>query len=76
MLHLELQEKQEQAKSNASRRRGIIKTRAKINEIETKKKKKTYQESMKQKAGSLKKKNKIDNFLPNLTKMRRKKDPN
>jgi hypothetical protein len=37
MLHLKLLEKQEQAKSKTSRRREIIKIRAEINEIETKK---------------------------------------
>jgi hypothetical protein len=51
MLHLKLREKQEQAKLKTSRRE-IIKIRAEINEIETKK---TYKESTKQKAGSLKK---------------------
>jgi hypothetical protein len=50
MLHLKLLEKQEQAKPKTSRRREIIKIRAEINEIETKKK-----NSMKQKADSLKK---------------------
>jgi hypothetical protein len=38
MLHLKLLEKQEQAKAKRSRRREIIKIRAKINEIETNKK--------------------------------------
>jgi hypothetical protein len=38
MLHLKLVEKQEQADPKTSRRREIIKIRAKINEIETKKK--------------------------------------
>jgi hypothetical protein len=38
MLHLKIQEKQEQAKPKTSRRREIITIRAKINEIETKKK--------------------------------------
>jgi hypothetical protein len=38
MLHLKLLEKQEQAKPKTSTRREIIKIRAKINEIETKKK--------------------------------------
>jgi hypothetical protein len=52
MLHLKLLEKQEQAKLKTSRRE-IIKIRAEINELETKKK--TYKASMKQKAGSLKK---------------------
>jgi hypothetical protein len=37
MLHLKLLEKQEQAKPKTSRRREIIKIRAKINEIETNK---------------------------------------
>jgi hypothetical protein len=53
MLHLKLQEKQEQAKPKTSKRKEIIKIRADTNEIETKTK--TYQESMKQRAGSLKK---------------------
>jgi hypothetical protein len=39
MLHLKFLEKQEQAKPKTSRRKEIIKIRAKINEIETKKKK-------------------------------------
>jgi hypothetical protein len=51
MLHLKLLEKQEQAKRKISRRE-IIKIRAKINDIETKK---SYKELMKQKAVSLKK---------------------
>jgi hypothetical protein len=51
MLHLKLLEKQEQTNSKISRRE-IIKIRAKIYEIE---KKKPYKESMKQKAGTLKK---------------------
>jgi hypothetical protein len=56
MLHLKLLEKQEQANPKTSRRREIIKIRAEINEIETNKQtKKPYKESMKQKAGSLKK---------------------
>jgi hypothetical protein len=60
MLHLKLPEKQEQAKLKTSRRREIIKIRAEINEIETKKtkqtnkKKKPCKESRKQKIGSLK----------------------
>jgi hypothetical protein len=51
MLPLKVLEKQEQAKPKRSRRE-IIKIRAIINEIETKK---PYKESMKQKAVSLKK---------------------
>jgi hypothetical protein len=54
MLHLKLLEKQEQAKPQTSRRTELIKIRVKINELETKKKKKSYKESLKQKAGSLK----------------------
>jgi hypothetical protein len=41
MIHLKFLEKQEQANPKTSRRREIIKIRAKISEIETKKKKKT-----------------------------------
>jgi hypothetical protein len=52
ILQLKLLEKQEQANPKTSRRREIIKIKAEINEIETKK---PYKESMKQKAGSLKK---------------------
>jgi hypothetical protein len=52
MLHFKLPEKQEQANPKTSRRRKIIKIRAEINEIETKKQ---YKELMKQKVVSLKK---------------------
>jgi hypothetical protein len=52
MLHLKVLEKQGQAKPKSSRRREIIKVRAKINEIKIKN---LYKESMKQKVGSLKK---------------------
>jgi hypothetical protein len=38
MLHVKLLDKQEQEKPKTSRRREIIKIRAKINEIETNKK--------------------------------------
>jgi chromatin segregation and condensation protein Rec8/ScpA/Scc1 (kleisin family) len=58
-------------KPKSNRRGEIIKLRAEINEIDTKKKK--YKESTKQKTGSLKKINKIDRPLANLTKMRREK---
>jgi hypothetical protein len=50
MLYFKLLDKQQQAKLKTSRRE-IIKIRAEIKEIETKK----CKESMKQKAGSLKK---------------------
>jgi hypothetical protein len=57
MLHLKLLEKQEQAKPKTSRKREIIKIRAKINEIETLSptKKKLIKRMNKQEAGSLKK---------------------
>jgi hypothetical protein len=51
MIHLKLLEKQKQANPKTNRRE-IIKIRAEINEIETKK---PYRELMKQKVGSLKK---------------------
>jgi hypothetical protein len=52
ILQLKLLEKQEQVNPKTSRRKEIIKIRADIYEIETKK---TIKESMKQKAGSSKK---------------------
>jgi hypothetical protein len=52
ILQLKLLEKLEQANPKIRRRKEILKIRAEINEIETKK---PYKESMKQKAGSLKK---------------------
>jgi uncharacterized Zn finger protein (UPF0148 family) len=51
MKHLKLLDKQEQTKPKTSRWKEIIETRAKINEIETKKN--LYKESMKEKGGSL-----------------------
>jgi hypothetical protein len=71
MLQLKLLEKTRTSKSQKSRRKEIIKIRAEINEIETKVK--PYKESMKQKAGSLKKISKIDRPLANLAEMRREK---
>jgi hypothetical protein len=52
MLCLKLLEKQEQAKPKTRSRKEMIKMRAKINKIETKK---PYIELMKPKGGSLKK---------------------
>jgi hypothetical protein len=52
ILQLKLLEKQEQGNPKISRKKEIIKIRAEINEREIKK---TYKESMTQKAGSLKK---------------------
>jgi hypothetical protein len=56
MLHLKLLEEQEQANPKTSRKREIIKIRAKINEIETNKQTKKYKESVKQKLVLWKKK--------------------
>jgi hypothetical protein len=53
MIHRKLLLKQEHANPKTNTRREIIKIRAEISEIETKKK--TYTELMKQKVGSLKK---------------------
>jgi hypothetical protein len=63
ILQLKLIEKQEQTNSKTSRRKEIIKIRAK----------KIQKKSMKQKAGSLIKINKIDRPLANLTKTRKEK---
>jgi hypothetical protein len=66
MLH----HKQEQNKPKTSRKREIIKIRARINELETKK---TIQRINKTKNCFFGKINKIDKFVENLTKMRRGK---
>jgi hypothetical protein len=71
MLHLKLLEKQEQANPKTRKRREIIKIRAKINEIETNKKK--IQRINKTKSYFIEKINKIDRRLVNLTKMRKEK---
>jgi hypothetical protein len=55
MLHLKLLEKQEQENPKTRRRREIIKIRAEINKIETKKKNKTIQRVNEKKVDSLKK---------------------
>jgi hypothetical protein len=68
MNNLKIPEKQEQAKPKTSRRREIIKIRAEINEIETKK---TIQRINKTKSWFSEKTNKIDKPLANLTKIRR-----
>jgi hypothetical protein len=56
ILQFKILENQEQGNPKTSRRKEMIKLRAEINEIETKKK---YKKLMKQKAGSLKKINKF-----------------
>jgi hypothetical protein len=72
MIHLKLLEKQEQANPKTNRRRKIIKIRAEINEIETKK---TIERINETKSWFFEKIKKIDRPLANLTKMRRK-NPN
>jgi hypothetical protein len=73
MLQLKILEKQEQANPKTSRREEIIKIRAEINEIETKK---PIQRINETKSWFFEKINKIDRPLANLTKMRREKNPN
>jgi hypothetical protein len=68
--YLMLHHKQEQNKPKTSRKREIIKIRARINELETKK---TIQRINKTKNCFFGKINKIDKFVENLTKMRRGK---
>jgi hypothetical protein len=70
MLHLKLLEKQKQAKPKTSRRKERIKIKPENNEIQTKK---PYNESMTQRAVSLKKINKTDKPLANRTKVNREK---
>jgi hypothetical protein len=70
MIHLKLLEKQEQANPKTNRRREIIKIRAEINEIETRK---TIQRINETKSWFFEKINKIDRPLAILTKMRREK---
>jgi hypothetical protein len=69
MVHLKFLGKQE-AKSKTSRRREIIKIKAKINKIETTK---TIQRINRTKRWFIEKIHKIDKTLANLTKMRRGK---
>jgi preprotein translocase subunit SecA len=71
MIHLKLLEKQEQANPKTNMRE-IIKIRAEINEIETKK---TMQRINETKCWFFEKINKINKPLANLTKMRREKKP-
>jgi hypothetical protein len=68
MLHLKLPEKQEQAKPKTSRRREIIKIRAKIES-----KKKNIQRITKTKSWFFEKINNVDKSWANLTKMRMEK---
>jgi hypothetical protein len=69
MIHLKLLEKQEQANLKTNRRREIIKIRAEINEIETKKNIQINET----KSWFFEKINKINRPLANLTKMRSEK---
>jgi hypothetical protein len=72
MLYLKALEKQEQAKFKSRRKREIIKMRAKINEIESKK---TIQRINITESWFFEKINKIGRPVANLTKMRREKTP-
>jgi hypothetical protein len=65
MLHFKLLEKQEQANPKTNRRREIIKIRAEINVIETKK---TIQRMNERNSRFFEKISKIDRPLANLTK--------
>jgi hypothetical protein len=76
MLHLKLLKIQEQANPTTSRRREIIKTRAKINEIETTTTTKNTERINETKSCFFEKIKKNDRPLENLTKMRREKNPN
>ena len=67
-LHLKELEKEEQTKPKVSRRKEIIKIRAEINEIETKK---TIAKINKTKSSFLEKINKIDKLLARLIKIGR-----
>ena len=69
-LHLKQLKREEQTKPKVSRRKEIIKIRAEINEIETRKPQKR---SMKQKAGSLKRSTKLINPQPDLIKKKRER---
>jgi hypothetical protein len=73
VIHLKLLEKQEQANSKTNRRREIIKIRAEINEIETKK---TIQRINETKSWFFEQINKINRPQANLTKIRREKTQN
>jgi hypothetical protein len=70
MIHLKRLEKQEQANPKRNRRREIIKIRAEINEIQTKK---TIQRINETKSCFFEKINEINRPLAKLTKMRREK---
>ena len=69
-LHLKQLEKEEQVKPKVSRRKEIIKIRAEINEIETKK---TTAKINETKSWFLEKVNKIDKPLARLIKKKKKK---
>ena len=69
-MHLKELEKEEQTKPKISRRREIIKIRAEINEIETKK---TIEKINKTKSWFFEKINKIDKPSARLTKKKREK---
>ena len=69
-LHLKQLEKEEQRKPKVSRRKEIIKIRAEVNEIETKK---TIAKIKKTKSWFFEKINKIDKYLARLNKEKRER---
>ena len=69
-LHLKQLEKEEQTKPKVSRRKEIIKNKAEINEIETKK---TIKKIIKTKSWFFEKMNKIDKPLARLIKKKRER---
>jgi hypothetical protein len=70
IVHHKLLEKQQKANPKINRRREIIKIRAEINEIVTKK---SIQRINETKRWFFEKTNKIDRLMANMTKMRREK---
>ena len=72
-LHLKQLEKEEQTKPKVNRRKEIIKIRAKINEIETKK---TIEKINETKSWFFEKINKIDKHLPRLIKKKKGESQN
>ncbi|WP_182612708.1 hypothetical protein, partial [Klebsiella pneumoniae] len=72
-LQLKEREKEEQTKPKVSRRREIIKIRAEINEIETKK---TVERINESKSWFFEKINKIDKSLARLTKKKKREVSN
>ena len=69
ILHLKLLKKEEQTKPKVTSRKEILKIKSEINEIKTQQQRRT----MKQKTGSLKRKNKIDKSLARVIRKEKEK---